>query len=183
MRTLDKLSTRNGFRVVGQEAVAGKATRMRWLVDDSGRVASLNSHPAALWASAFDQPLKAILELGFICIEDRSRILILALHTSKVKRVTLAGTFYYLAHQNAQRIIIYSNCGIEPSYNITISTIDVVYRLLEEAVLSGDSEIPSITNRQENKTRKRGISYARSGSPPAHLCRLRMLATEQSLLA
>jgi hypothetical protein len=181
MRTLEEHATRSGFSLVRQAFVGGRATPRRWVVDDRGRVAALNSHPVALWASAFDQPIKAILDLGFICIEERSKNLILALTPSRVRRATLVGTFYFLAHQDANRFVIYSDCGTESAHYTIFNDVNIAYELLEEMVTTAPADIPSITNRLERKTEKRSIRYARSRSPPARLCRLRMVEAEQPL--
>lgn len=169
MRTLKEHLTCSGLSVTGQELVAAKATSMRWIVDDRGRVAALNSHPVALWASAFDQPITAILELGLICIEERPKNLILALHPSKVQRVTLVGTFYYLADHNSGHIIICSDCGLTSAYYTLVRHRDLAYQLLEEMIVSASTDMPLIACRLKMQTERRSIRYARPRSSPAAL--------------
>jgi hypothetical protein len=105
---------------------------MKWLVNDRGHVAALEDHPVALWAIGFDLPEKAILELGFICIDDRSDSLTLALHTSKVQPATLAGTFYFLARHRANRIVICSSYSTERTQITIVSNVAEAYLLLEK---------------------------------------------------
>lgn len=141
---------------------------MKWIVDDRGRVAALNSHPVSIWASAFDPPIKAILDLGFFCIEDRSRSLIIALNTSRVRRVTLVGTFYFLANQDAKHVVIYSDCDTEFAYYTIVFDIKSIYRVLEEMVGSKPADIPSIVNSLKNETGKRSIRHIRPRSSGTH---------------
>jgi hypothetical protein len=146
-------------------------------------VATLNSHPVALWASAFDQPIKAILKLGFICIEERRKSLILALHASKVQRATLVGTFYYLAQQNSCYVIICSDCGFKSAYYTIARHLDLAYQLLEEMIISASADVPPIVCRMEQQTGRRSIRYLRPRSSPASLCSLTTTEAKQLLPA
>lgn len=181
MRTFKELLSGVGFTIGQQSTVAGEIPRLKWVVDDRGRVAALNSHPVALWASAFDPPIKAILDLGFICIEDRSRSLIIGLNTPRVKRVTLAGAFYFLAQQDAKPIIIYSDCNTEFAYYTVVFDANAIYRLLEEMVTSQSANIPSIAISLKSKTGKRNIRQIRPRLPVARLSRSTIGAEEQSV--
>jgi hypothetical protein len=110
----------------------GQSPSLKWIVDDCGHVAALENHPVALWASGFDPPEKAILELGFIFIEDRSDGLILALHISKVEPVTLAGAFYFLAKYRRNRIVIYSHYTTGRAQITIVGNVIKAYLLLEK---------------------------------------------------
>lgn len=132
---------------------------MNWVVDDSGRVSILSAHPVFLWASASDSPIKEILDLGFICIQDRSRNLIIALNTLRVRPVTLVGTFYFLAQQNVSCFTIYTNCDTEFAFRLVVFDVNTVYRLLEEMVSCGPAELPWIVNGLENRKGKQHIRY------------------------
>jgi hypothetical protein len=153
---------------------------MKWIVDDCGRVAALNPHPVALWASSFDLPIKAVLDLGFICIEDRSRSLIIALNASKVQPTTLAGTLYFLADHNVKRIIIYSNFNTELAYYTIVFDINGAFRMLEEMISSARNAIPLIVHSLENKIGKRRICRIRLRSSAARLNHSIIAEEEQS---
>ncbi len=124
---------------------------MKWVVDDSGRVAALESHPVARWASAFDPPLRAILELGFICIEEHSDQLILALHTARIRPAALAGTFYFLAEQRVDRVIIDLDCGTKRARLVRVDHVADVYKLLGQLTASAPTDASSIAMSLEGK--------------------------------
>src|SRR5689334_17090383 len=161
------LLTRGNLHSIWQHPVAGQISRLRWIVDDRCRVAALDSHPVALWASEFNPPIRAILDLGFICIEERFEKLIFGLHTSRVKNVTLAGTFYFLAHQRAKWLIIYSDCGTDRALITMVENDLNAYMLLEELVASTPSYITSISSRPAENPTIPGISYTNVNSPTA----------------
>jgi hypothetical protein len=127
---------------------------MKWVVDDRGRVALLESHYVNSWASEFDPPERAILELGFICIDERSDHLILALHTSKVRPETLVGTFYFLAHRQNDRITIYSGCGTEHTLSLTPTNITDAYAILEDLVVAARPDAAFLQARLESSAAK-----------------------------
>ena len=90
--------------------------------------------------------MKAILDLGFVCIENRARSLILGLKTSIIRRATVAGVFYFIAQRNAKRIIIYSDCAVDFAHCIVLYNINDAYELLEEMAASATTKIRSMTD-------------------------------------
>jgi hypothetical protein len=113
---------------------------MAWLVDGRGNVWSVSVEAAQLFSPSggSDPVLQAVIELGFIHLEQHAGTITITLNTARTAPITLAGAIYIIADQNPIRTIILDG-SIEGTVAVSYTVIEAC-RMLEDLVNSASLE-------------------------------------------
>jgi len=107
---------------------------MAWLVEGRGNVRSFSVEAAQLFSPSggSDPVLQAVMELGFIHLEQDAGTITVTLNATRTAPITLAGAIYIIADQNPMRTIILDG-SIEGTIAVSHTVIEAC-RMLEDLV-------------------------------------------------
>src|SRR3954468_12203395 len=113
---------------------------MAWLVDGRGNVWSVSVEAAQLFSptGGSDPVLQAVMELGFIHLDQHAGTLTVTLNTTRTAPITLAGAIYIIADQNPLRTVILDG-SIEGTIAVSHTVIEAC-RMLEDIVQRASTE-------------------------------------------
>jgi hypothetical protein len=113
---------------------------MAWLVDGRGNLWSVSVEAAQLFSpfGGSDPVLQAVIELGFIHLEQHAGTITVTLNTARTAPITLAGAIYIIADQNPTRTIILDG-SMEGTIAVSYTVIEAC-RMLEDLVKRASTE-------------------------------------------